>query len=135
MDIIAAMLAYLTCATGIIGALAISAFIVFATPDRTEVPQHVLVPQHALALTAKANATKPTAAVAAKPARVAARVIEHQTPMRSSVVAQSGIAKAARQKAQSARAQLRQMLQEERAKRWAYQQDPGFEARFLGYVD
>jgi len=129
MDIIAAMLGYLTCVTGIIGALAISAFIVFATPDRTAVPQHALV------LAAKTSAAKPAATVAENPAPVAARVIGHQTPPRSTVVAQSGVAKDARQKPRLSAAQLRQMLQEERARRWAYQQDPGFEARFLGYVD
>jgi hypothetical protein len=30
---------------------------------------------------------------------------------------------------------FRRLVQEERAKRWAYQQDPSFENRFLGYAD
>jgi hypothetical protein len=42
----------------------------------------------------------------------------------------------ARAKMLTARAQkLRRFGQEERARRWAYQQDPDFESRFLGYAD
>jgi hypothetical protein len=39
-------------------------------------------------------------------------------------------------KALAVRAQKwRRFVQEERARRWAYQQDPDFESRFLGYAD
>ncbi len=42
----------------------------------------------------------------------------------------------AAKKTQLAHAQLlRRLAQEDRARRWAYQQDPSFETRFLGYAD
>jgi hypothetical protein len=45
------------------------------------------------------------------------------------------IAADARQKGQSSPARLRRLAQEERARRWVYQQDSSFESRFMSYAD
>ena len=139
MDILASILAYLGCVTGIVGALALSFFLFFAAPDQSTMPIH-------------------TAAIAAKTATVAEvapasknePAIKNEQAITSDVaktdVAKSDIANAetapptpvvvsSRQKRQQLAAHLRRLAQEERARRWAYQQDPDFEARFLGYAD
>jgi hypothetical protein len=43
--------------------------------------------------------------------------------------------KLGRHKASASAARLRRLVQEERARRWAYEQDSSFESRFLGYAD
>jgi hypothetical protein len=125
MDILASMLAYLGCVAGIVGALALSFTVLISAPGK---PANI---KHPLAMAAKQSVLKTAAAPQAKPSApvistVAQRVALPETP----------VATAVRQKAEASRTQtLRRQVQEERARRWAYQQDPEFEARFLGYAD
>jgi hypothetical protein len=52
------------------------------------------------------------------------------------MVAPSTSAASDRQQAQKVRAQnARRLIEEERAKRWAYLKDPDFESRFLSYAN
>jgi hypothetical protein len=139
MDIIASMLAYLGCVTGILGALAISFFVVFSSPDQPTMPISTV------AMTAKPSVAKAAtvAAVTAKPpAPKIAQVDSHPTSLgpKREIVPQAATGRTAsainvRQKTQLWAAQVRRQEQEQRARRWAYQQNPDFEARFLGYAD
>jgi hypothetical protein len=129
MDILASILAYLGCATGIVGALAISFFVFFSTLNPGAGPKP------AVAIAAKSDrlqtatvATIPTAATKQSEQRVAA--VAPPQPAAPALVAAVG-----HRKTHLSRPQLRELVQEERAKRWAYQQDADFEARFLGYAD
>jgi hypothetical protein len=144
MDIIASMLAYLGCVTGILGALAISAFVVFSPPHQPATPAHTL------AMTAKPSVAKATlmTAAAAKPAPGimqadsivqaddhAASLGPKLAPVPQTTVGRTASAAGVRKKTQLAAAALRRQAQEQRAKRWAYQQDADFGTRFLGYTD
>lgn len=132
MDILASILAYLGCMTAVVAAMAISLAAFLSAPD--QVPN--VAPKQSIAITAKPGAPKViTTAVAKEPAKL------DQELRGSSIAAQhttsaSTKAASARSKMLAARAQkMRRFVQEERARRWAYQQDPDFDARFLGYAD
>jgi hypothetical protein len=138
MDIIASMLAYLGCVTGILGALAISFFVVFSSPDQPAMPISTV------ATTAKPSVAK-AATVAAATGKPAPKIAQADSSPASSDPKRETVPQAAtgrtasavnvRQKTQSWAAQVRRQEQEQRARRWAYQQNPDFEARFLGYAD
>jgi hypothetical protein len=144
MDILASMLAYLGCVTGIVGALAMSFYLFFAAPNPA------LTPTHSIAMAAKSDMlksdmlksdmlrtaiaphAKPVASIARADTYVASQVASNI----STADAPPATVAPASKKAQLARAQLlRRLVQEDRARRWAYQQDPSFETRFLGYAD
>jgi hypothetical protein len=125
MDILASMLAYLGCVTGIVGALAISLFVFFSAPGQQIVPNSTL-------------------AVAAKPSAVQTAAVTGARPASTSTVAKIELARASKIAANTPKTQVsatqvsaapHRLVQEERARRFAYQQDPAFEARFLGYTD
>jgi hypothetical protein len=134
MDIIASIFAYLGCVTGILGAAAISFFVLFSPPD----PATMTAPA---AMTVKTSAAKAATIAAATPAPVTQSAANPASsgPKRD-LIPQSTIGRTAsvndvRHKTRVAAAQVRRLEQEQRARRWAYQQDPDFEARFLGYAD
>jgi hypothetical protein len=135
MDILAAMLAYLGCVTGIVAALAIC-FVVYFSPIH-----HAAATKHIAA--AHSNALSVTTIAQAKAASMTdqhdASVAAAKTDKLDPAVqpASAGPAPVSiRRKTQLSRTQYyRRQVQEERARRWAYQQDPDFEARFLGYAD
>jgi hypothetical protein len=143
MDILASMLAYLGCVIGIVGALAMSFYLFFAAPNPA------LTPTHSIAMaaesdmlksdrlrTAIAPQAKPVATIARADTYVASRVASQVASNVSTADASPATAAPPRKKTQIARAQLlRRLIQEDRARRWAYQQDPSFETRFLGYAD
>jgi|SRR5271156_5725217 len=132
MDIVASIFAYLGCVTGIVCALALSFMVYFSHPD-----QPAANINHTVA-TASAGAPKVTTIVQANPAPKAeqkdARIASSDAATASAPRATVRVS--ARHKVQLSRAQYyRRLVEEERARRWAYQQDPDFEARFLGYAD
>jgi hypothetical protein len=130
MDVIAAMFAYLGCVTGIVGALAISLFVFFSAPRQQ------IAPKYTVAIAAKsdklnttfATDTKPAFATDTKPASTSTAAKAETTPAPK-------FAANIRPRTQTPSEQLRRLVQQERARRFAYQQDPAFEARFLGYAD
>jgi hypothetical protein len=142
MDILGPIFAYLGVMAGIVGALMISFTVAFAPPNE---PAPAIVKQTAI--------IKQTTTAAAKP-NVSARsdklISDKPTIEKSAsavtIVAQSNSAQsisppvapktaAARSKVPTRAEYLRRLVQEERARRWAYQADPDFESRFLGYAD
>jgi hypothetical protein len=134
MDILASIFAYLSCVTGIIGALSISVMVVFAPPNAAapaNVTQTAIIKQ----TTAKPN-------VNAKSDKLASDKLAAEEPAGAvTTVAQSTRTPptpkpgAARSKVPTRAEYLRRLVQEQRARRWAYQTDPDFESRFLGYAD
>jgi hypothetical protein len=141
MDILAGMLAYVAGIGALFAGLAVSFFVFFATPH--ERLQTETQPQNARAMLvrpstpnnpalearAKQNATQ-SADHVEKPAE------KHTAAAGSSVAAQTtASARDPRRKHAASAAQARRLIQEERTRRWAYQQDSSFESRFLGYAD
>ena len=135
MDILAGMLAYIAGIGAIFAALAVSFSVFVATPNKPVEPQSATamivkpsapnkaVAAEIIAKPAGGHAEKNAAAVnapadAARPTRLGNEI--HRRPGTSAATSE---------------AQLRQMVQEERARRWASQHDPSFEHRFLGYAD
>jgi hypothetical protein len=154
MDIVAAMLAYLTCVTGIVGALAISTYVYLVAPQPAAAPLQtatlaVQIDDGKISTT-KANqnkiggvttrATRTATAAERKPLTTIAHstddaLARNNVLARNNALAPKPVALDARQKGQLSRAELRRLAQEQRAKRWAYQQDDSFEARFMSYAD
>jgi hypothetical protein len=133
MDVLASMLAYLTAVTGIVGALGLSAFLFFAAPNQPVMPLQGVTKISA----ANSNAAGLGVALQSPPARTAPRVVlpEKSPPTTNAeTAAASAKAIAEARQAQLSAAELRRMVQEQRAKRWAYQ-DPDFESRFMSYAD
>ena len=144
MDILASIFAYLGCVTGIVGALAMSFYLVFAAPNPALTPADTMAmaTKSDLLRTAIAPRVNPVANIARADTHVASRVTSQEAPQVASQnalnvsTADASPAAPAAKKTQLAHAQLlRRLAQEDRARRWAYQQDPSFETRFLGYAD
>jgi hypothetical protein len=132
MDVLAAMFAYLGCVTGIVGALAISFFVFFSAPNQQIMAKNTVV------IAAKSNKlnTALVSDVKPAPAPVVAKTDVAKVEVdKVEIVPPPKIAANARTKTLTSSAQLRRLVQEERARRFAYQQDADFDARFLGYAD
>jgi hypothetical protein len=129
MDILGSMLAYLGCVTGIVAAMAMSCAVLLATPDRPAASKQTLAMVSKPIMPKTATAAKPTGNGAAL-----ATLVPPRSPA-ASVIAQTASTAADRQRPLVTRAHLRRLVREERAKRWAYQQDQDFESRFLSYAD
>jgi hypothetical protein len=129
MDILAAIFAYLGCLAGVFGALTISAFLVLSPSTRSTSPVQVV--QTAI-VEAKASGTgilDVNAIKAAAPRDPVTTVAQNSDPVTSDTPRADP-----RSKTRISRAQQRRLIQEERARRWAYQ-DEGFEKRFMSYAD
>jgi len=134
MDILASMLAYLGCVTGIVAALAVS-FVVYFSPLH-----HAAAMKRVAGAVAHSSALRVTTIAQAK---LVSTTDQHDTSVtlaktdKAETAVQSATASVAvRRKTQLSRMPYyRRLVQEERARRWAYQQNPDFEARFLGYAD
>jgi hypothetical protein len=127
MDILAAMLAYVVSIAGIIAALAISFVVYFSAAD-----QQPPMPANVVA------ATKQPLFDMAAPAEI--RGLK-QTDLRAASKAEQAkpslpaVALDAQQKPQTSRAQLRLLVDKDRAKRLASRANTDFETRFLHYDD
>jgi hypothetical protein len=127
MDILAGILTYVAGIGAIFVGLAVSFSIFVATPNKP------VGPQSATAMIVKPSA--PNKAVAAE--TIVKPASGHAEKNAAPVNAPADAARPSRPgtSAATSAAQLRQMVQEERARRWASQHDPSFEHRFLGYAD
>ena len=151
MDIVAPILAYLTCVAGIVAAFVVSFSVVFSTPDRAPLPEQsaAVVAPSPLKMAALPD-PRPVTAKNDKSDKLAINQTPTTTQKREAILraaaaqqavptqpsaAQKLAAIDARQKSKISRAQWRQMVQQERSRRLAYQQNSDFETRFLGYAD
>jgi hypothetical protein len=147
MDILAGILAYVAGIGAVIAGLAISFSVFFATQNPPLQTQSQ--PQNASAMLVRPGSagtpSKPTAIGAlAKPTASRGNHPEKHAASAGADAARSPASgRDLHHKATGASAQARRLLQEERARRWAYQQDSGqgsshdssFQSRFLGYAD
>lgn len=151
MDILAGILAYVAGIGALIAGLAISFSAFFAT--QTPPLQTQSQPQNATAMLVRPSSTgtpsKPTAIGAlAKSATSRGKHPEkHAASAGAGAERSPASVRDLHRKAVGASAQARRLLQEERARRWAYQQDSSqrssqgsshdasFASRFLGYAD
>jgi hypothetical protein len=155
MDILAGILAYVAGIGALIAGVAISFSVFFATQNPAL--QTETQPQSARAMVVRPSIVgapnKPTAigALARHPANHTNHPEKHTATAATSGGRLPTSVRDLHRNAAGASAQARRLLQEERARRWAYQQDsrqganPGsnqaashdssFESRFLGYAD
>lgn len=137
MDILAGVLAYLASLGVLFGAVAVAFAVFVATPKAPSQAQSQ--PQSASALLMRPSTPKKPATLAAHAKQVANQGAKegrgHSERHAASLpsAAQPPAFREARRKASTA--QARRLIQEERARRWAYQQDSNFEKRFLGYAE
>jgi len=129
MDILASMLAYLAGIGALFTGLAVLFFVFFSTPHEPLQPQ----PQSASAMLVQPSTLNKPAAVEARAKQSADHFEKHTTAAGSPGSAQAS-ARDVHGKYAASAAQARR-FQEERGRRWAYQQDSSFERRFLGYAD
>jgi hypothetical protein len=129
MDILAGMLAYVAGLAALFGALAVSFSVFFATPKGPLQAQ----PQSASAMLVRPSAPKKQATIEARAKQAGSRAEKHAagTPGSAQRTASAGDS---RRKHTKAAAQARR-IDEEHARRWAYQPDANFESRFLGHAD
>jgi hypothetical protein len=160
MDLLAPVFAYLTFVAGIVGAFVVAFSVVVSAPKSTAIEQHSAAivgappPKAAPAadLRPTVDAAKPVLKTAAdNPTvnHVAANTQKREAAPQQATAAKTPSATApsplaatqkpvvaeARSKGKITRAQWRQIVQQERSKRLAYQQGADFESRFLGYAD
>ena len=130
MDILAGMLAYVAGLGALLGAVAV-AFVVFvATPKE---PQQAQSASAMLMRPSTPNQKPATLEAHAKEFPKQGRSHSERHAAALPGAAQPTASREARRKASTA--QARRPIEEERAHRWAYQQDSNFEKRFLGYAD
>lgn len=156
MDILAPVFAYLTAVAGIVGAFLVAFSVVVSAPKQPAIEQHTAAIVSATApkaapatdLKPSVDATKPVlkAAVDNPPVNHAAATTQKRetapqlaaaTNAASAPLVASqkpGVAEV-RSKGKITRAQWRQIVQQERSRRLAFQQGADFETRFLGYAD
>lgn len=156
MDILAPVFAYLTCVAGILGGFVVAFYVVVSPPNHA-----ALEPRNEPIASVTATKSAPLAdlkkpalrgAVAdnsavnhavsntqkREEARQTARTASSQGSDRfasSSAATQNRAASELRGKSKITRAQWREMVQQERKRRLAFQQNADFESRFLGYAD
>lgn len=154
MDIIASMFAYLASVTGIIGVLAISAFVLLSGHNRALAPTEAIAAAQrpAVVKLVRTGATKMSATAKTSVSVNSDQAANHDhgdaagdvtvvagdaasDAAKQAALDRTALADARRQKTKRAVAQVQRSIQEQRARRWAYQQDPDFESRFLGYAD
>lgn len=159
MDILAGMLAYVAGIGALVAAVAISFSVFFAAPNRPLQTENQ--PQSASAMLVRPSTAgtlnKRTAIGAvARPGTAHSEkhaAEKHAAEKHAAAAGPSGASHAPaspgnlHRKTAPASAQARHLIQEERARRWAYQQDTSqssgqssthdssFESRFLGYAD
>jgi hypothetical protein len=140
MDILAGMLAYVAGLAALFGALTVSFFLFFAMPKEQAQSQ----PQNASAMLMRPSAPKKHATIEARAKQPGSHAERHATATGTPGSAQrTASAGESRRKHTKTAAQARRPIEEERARRWAYQQDGSqevnqggsFEKRFLGYAD
>jgi hypothetical protein len=135
MDILSGTLAYIAGIGAIFAGLAVSFSVFVATPNKPVEPQSatamIVKPSPPNKAVAAAASVKPAGGRAEKNAAAVSAPADAARPTRLS----NEIHHRPGTSAATSAPQLRQMVQEERARRWASQHDSSFEHRFLGYAD
>jgi hypothetical protein len=155
MDILAPVFAYLTCVAGILGAFVVAFNIVVSPPNHA-----ALEPRNEPLASVTATKSAPLTDLKKRSAAADSPAINHaasttqkreeapQPPPARTASAQGSsrvvspaaatqnlAASQLHAKSKITRAQWREMVQQERKRRLAFQQNADFESRFLGYAD
>ncbi len=132
MDILASILAYLVCVTGIVTGLVMSFVVFFSAPV-----QQWTVPGQAIAMLAKPSPVQTIGASVVKPMtgveprdRIAA-----SRAAKADAIPPTTIAIDVRQKPLISQSHFRRLAAKERARQLAYRERSSFETRFLHYDD
>ena len=133
MDIIASIFAYLGSLAAVVAALAMSFSLCFSSANKPT-PAKPVAGIAAMAAMLKVASAPQTESVA-KPEPHGATVAPASALDPTVAKKPAGAADPVRRTSTLRGASLRHLVQEERARRWAYQQDSEFQARFLGYAD
>ena len=141
MDIIASMLAYLLCMTGVIGGLVLSFMVFFSTPNQLP-SQQTDASAGAIAMVVRPSSVAPANQFAIKefPVKTVAKADQASDARNRPAVAnaaaeQAAVASGAQQKALLSPKRLRRLAEKERARHLAFRERSSFEARFLHYDD
>ena len=132
MDILASMLAYLVCVTGIVTGLVMSFVVFFSTPA-----QQSTAPEPAVAMLARPSHVNKATALPVKTIAKSDQTDKQDASgaAPANAVAPMTIAIDARQKPPLSQARLRRLAERQRAKHLAYRERSSFETRFLHYDD
>ncbi len=132
MDILAAMLAYLVCITGLVAGLAMSFVVFFSGPGQFSPPPAQMITRAAAQHSFTTASTSPPVKTIAK-----AEPAEKQfaAAAEAKAVPPPTIALDIRQKPLFSQAHLRRLAKKERERQLAYRDRPSFETRFLHYDD
>jgi type IV secretory pathway VirB10-like protein len=141
MDILAGMFAYLAGIGAVIAALAISFSVLLSQPNQAVQPQNQA--QSATAMVVKQAQPNKAAPVEANSKPMSGHAKKQAAMTSAPAAAQPTPSAKDQRKAIASAAKLRRLVQEERARHWAYQQDSrqdsrqdsSFQSRFLGYAD
>jgi len=134
MDILAGMFAYVAGIGALVAGLAVSFFVFFAVPQ--EPIQTQAGPQTASAMLVRPSMANKPVTVDPHAKQSASHSEEHAAVAALPSAAQpTAYARDFRHKHITSAVQARQLVQEKRARRWAYQQNSSFNSRFLGYAD
>lgn len=157
MDILAPVFAYLTCVAGILGGFVVAFYLVVSPPNHApleasnEPIASVTATKSAPLIDLKKPALRSAAAdnpavnhaapntqtreEARQPATARTASPQGSGRVTSSATTQNVAANELHAKSKITRAQWREMVQQERKRRLAFQQNADFESRFLGYAD
>lgn len=134
MDIIASILAYLVCMTGLVTGLVMWFVVFFSTPG-----QQSQAPSSAIAMATRASSAAPVKKLAIKEFPVKTVVTRQGNPRNrfasDAAAAQAAIAPDAQQKPLLSQSRMRRLAEKQRARQLAYRERSSFEARFLHYDD
>lgn len=145
MDILAPVFAYLTCVAGIIGAFVVSFYVLLAPPAQPGITPRSAAVESVSATKGDLLAKRPVPHRATADAAVnhAAPTQKREETRRQLAASRSAPVQAPqklatrdpRAKGKITRAQWHEIVEQERRRRLAYQQNADFDSRFLGYAD
>jgi hypothetical protein len=133
MDILAAMLAYLVCITGLVAGLAMSFVVFFSAPGQFSPPPAQAITMAAAQRSVQTALTSPPVETVAR-AEAAEKQIT-AAAAEAKAIPPPAIALDARQKPPVSQTHLRRLVEKERERQLAYRERPSFESRFLHYDD
>jgi hypothetical protein len=133
MDILAAMLTYLVCITGLVAGLVMSFVVFFSAPGQFSPPPGQTITVAAAQRSIKTALTPPPIKTMAKAEAAEKQVAAAAAEAKA--VPPPTIALDARQKPLFSQAHLRRLAEKERERQLAYRERSSFETRFLHYDD
>jgi hypothetical protein len=130
MDIIASILAYVVCMTGLVTGLAMSFVVFFSAPGGQPG-----TPTQAVAMAAEPSASNTAKDLPAEKVSPIVKILPAKTEARAWTVPPAAVALDAQQKPLLTPHRMRQLTDRARERHLAFREQSSFEKRFLGYDD